>query len=162
MFVHTFLDLIDSDLLPTGKWSKSLEFEGERTYECRFLDIARDFFMRSAAYHDALHHADLIQLKNVSSSAHLLVNPLVGRFRQVARFIAGLALSDISTRRNKYTVNLSRGSFGLLIGWLSDLGLEAIWDVSKDASRYKEAVRTITNQRLKLKGQSISSWNITS
>ena len=51
-----------------------------------------------------------------------------------------------------YTVNLSRGSFGLLIGWLSDLGLEAIWDVSKDASRYKEAVRTIINQRLKLKG----------
>ncbi|GHJ85202.1 hypothetical protein NliqN6_1604 [Naganishia liquefaciens] len=112
VFVHTFLDLLDSDLGQTAK----------------------DFFNRSAAYHDVLHHADLIQLKNVSSSAHLLVNPLVVRFR-----------------RNKYTVNLSRGSFGLLIGWLSDLGLEAIWDVSKDASRYKEAVRTIINQRLKLK-----------
>lgn len=54
-----------------------------------------------------------------------------------------------------YTVNLSRGSFGLLIGWLSDLGLEAIWDVSKDATRYKEAVRTIINQRMKLKGESV-------
>jgi hypothetical protein len=52
-----------------------------------------------------------------------------------------------------YTVNLSRGSFGLLIGWLSDLGLEAIWDVAKDASRSKEAVRTIINQRMKLKGE---------
>ncbi|KAJ9092312.1 hypothetical protein QFC19_008746 [Naganishia cerealis] len=85
-------------------------------------------------FHETLHHVDLLQLKNVTSSAHLIVNPLVVRFR-----------------RNMYTVNLSRGSFGLLIGWLSDLGLEAIWDVSKDASRYKEAVRTIINQRLKLK-----------
>lgn len=51
-----------------------------------------------------------------------------------------------------YTVNLSRGSFGLLIGWLSDLGLEAIWDVAKDASRSKEAVRMIINQRMKLRG----------
>lgn len=58
-------------------------------------------------------------------------------------------------------MNLSRGSFGLLIGWLSDLGLEAIWDVSKDASRYKEAVRTIINQRLKLKGECPSMRNFT-
>ncbi|KAJ9109330.1 hypothetical protein QFC21_000659 [Naganishia friedmannii] len=112
VFVHTFLDLIDSDL----------------------TQAAREFFARHMKFHETLHYVDLLQLKNVTSSAHLIVNPLVVRFR-----------------RNMYTVNLSRGSFGLLIGWLSDLGLEAIWDVSKDASRYKEAVRTIINQRLKLK-----------
>ncbi|KAJ9125668.1 hypothetical protein QFC22_000630 [Naganishia vaughanmartiniae] len=112
VFVHTFLDLIDADL----------------------TQAAREFFARHMKFHETLHYVDLLQLKNVTSSAHLIVNPLVVRFR-----------------RNMYTVNLSRGSFGLLIGWLSDLGLEAIWDVSKDASRYKEAVRTIINQRLKLK-----------
>jgi hypothetical protein len=61
------------------------EIQMRKTKALALLSIARDFFMRSAAYHDILHHADLIQLKNVSSSAHLLVNPLVVRFRQVAR-----------------------------------------------------------------------------
>jgi hypothetical protein len=50
-------------------------------------------------------------------------------------------------------VNLSRSSFGLLIGWLSDIGLEALWDVPKDTGRYKEAVRHIIHVRLRLKGQ---------
>ena len=57
-------------------------------------------------------------------------------------------------RTQRYTINLSKSSFGLLLGWLSDIGLEALWDVPKDTGRYKEAIRHIVNTRLNVRGES--------
>ncbi len=62
----------------------------------------------------------------------------------------------VLARTENYTVNLSKGGFGLLVGWLSDLGLEALWDVGKGSIRAKEAVRNIINTRIKINGRSRS------
>ena len=40
------------------------------------------------------------------------------------------------------------------MGWLSDIGLESLWDVPKDTGRYKEAVRHIIHARLELQSES--------
>lgn len=118
VFVHTFLDLID-----TASRSAALEF-----------------FTVQSPSHITLHSRELATLATINSPAHILMNPLFKRFRT-----------------EKYVINLSKSSFGLLVGWLSDIGLEGLWDVSKGTGRYKEAIRQIVNNRIKLQVSESSS-----
>jgi len=109
-----------------------------------FLDLidadlgraASEFFADHLRDHMALHSHDISTLSAVSLSSHILTNPLVKLFRT-----------------EKYVVNMSSASYGLFMGWLSDVGLEALWDTGREIGpgRQKEAVRNIVVQRLDLR-----------
>lgn len=136
VFVHTFLDLVESNYGAAGKplteyYHPKLSIGDSADAHCVLL--AQEFFSEHAHAHQTHHHRDLVQIEHVSSPIHILSSPLLKMFRT-----------------EPYIVNLSKGSFGLLVGWLSDLGLEALWDTDKDATGFKDAVRTIVHTRLRL------------
>lgn len=45
---------------------------------------------------------------------------------------------------------MSKGGFGLLVGWLSSGGIEGEWDAGNKRERGKEAVRGVVNERIKV------------
>jgi transcription initiation factor TFIID subunit 5 len=100
--------------------------------------LAHEFFADHSRDHAALHSHDISTLSTVSLSSHILTKPLVKLFRT-----------------EKYVVNMSSASYGLFMGWLSDVGLEALWDTGREIGpgRQKEAVRNIVVQRLDLRGE---------
>jgi hypothetical protein len=112
-----------------------------------FNQNARGFFNRHARDHVGLHAAPLRVLSKVGKKEQMVGNgageELVKRFRS-----------------EKYVVRMSRGAFGLLVGWLSSGGVEGEWDVGGGGAggggkeRGKEAVRGVVNERIKIDGES--------
>lgn len=48
---------------------------------------------------------------------------------------------------------MSRGGFGLLVGWLSSGGVEGEWDTGGRKERGKESVRGVVNERIQVDGE---------
>jgi len=49
---------------------------------------------------------------------------------------------------------MSRGGFGLLVGWISSGGVEGEWEGGNKFERGKEAVRGVVNERILVDGES--------
>lgn len=102
----------------------------------RYFDTpARSFFESYSPPLRALHFSPLSTLSAISSPTHIASSPLAKRFRT-----------------EKYVVRMSRGGFGLLVGWISSGGVEGEWEGGTKFERGKEAVRGVVNERILVDG----------
>lgn len=97
---------------------------------------AQDFFNVHSPHHSHLHSPPLSTLSALSLPSHIPACPLAARFR-----------------RDKYVIRMSRGGFGLVVGWLSSGGIEGGWDTGGMTERGKEAVRGVVNERIQVDGE---------